>query len=53
MRAGGVALKDGIAQLDDVTARLERLSVESALPALADQARVDRFPVDAYREAWG
>lgn len=53
VRAGGVALDDVIEQLDDVTARLERLSAESVLPARADQARVDRFLVDAYRAAWG
>lgn len=53
VRAGGVALQDVIERLDDVTARLERLSAESGLPALADQASVDGFLVEAYREAWG
>ena len=41
-----------IAQLDDVTARLERLTAESELPAFADAARVDSFLVEAYRDAW-
>jgi predicted nucleotidyltransferase len=53
VRAGGVSLDEVVATLDDVTVRLERLSAESELPALADQARVDRFLVEAYREAWG
>ncbi|MDP1850751.1 MAG: nucleotidyltransferase domain-containing protein [Solirubrobacteraceae bacterium] len=52
VRAGDVPLGDVIEQLDDVTARLEQLTAESGLPAFADAERVDRFLVDAYREAW-
>jgi len=48
----GVPLDDIVAQLDDVTERLERLTAESELPQRADEARVDRFLVAAYERAW-
>ena len=52
VRAGAVPLDDIVAQLDDVTERLERLTAESELPQRADEARVDRFLIAAYERAW-
>ena len=52
VRAGAVPLEDVIMQLDDVTARLERLTAHSELPAQPDRGRIDRFLVEAYEEAW-
>ena len=53
VRAGRVPLEEIVARLDELTARLERLTAESDLPEVGDAERVDRFLVEAYREAWG
>ena len=52
VRAGAVSLQNIVTQLDDVTAQLEQLTAESALPPRADEARIDRFLVAAYERAW-
>ncbi|MEY2515858.1 MAG: uncharacterized protein QOJ89_3216 [bacterium] len=52
VRAGAVELGEIVAQLDDVTAQLERLVAASDLPERPDHARVDRFLVAAYERAW-
>ena len=53
VRAGRVPLDEVVARLDELTARLQRLSAESELPDVGDAERVDRFLVEAHREAWG
>lgn len=53
IRAGSVPLDEVVGQLDELTERLERVTAQSDLPAAGDGARVDRFLVEAYREAWG
>lgn len=52
VRSGSVPLDEVVAQLDELTERLRRLTAESDLPPAGDHARVDRFLVDVYREAW-
>ena len=52
VRSGAVPLNEIVAQLDDVTARLERLAADNQLPARADEARVNRFLIAAYQRAW-
>jgi predicted nucleotidyltransferase len=52
VRAGTVALGDVVTQLDDVAARLEGLVAGSDLPPRADEARVDRFLIEAHERAW-
>lgn len=53
VRSGRVALEEIVAQLDELSVRLERLTTASELPPGGDQERIDRFLVDVYREAWG
>lgn len=52
VRSGAVALDEIVAQLDDVTAQLERLVADGALPARPDEARIDRFLIDTHERAW-
>ena len=52
VRSGTVALDEIVAQLDDVTAQLERLVVQSQLPARPDDSRVNRFLIEAHERAW-
>lgn len=52
VRNGSVPLDEVVARLDELTARLERMTAQSDLPPAGDQDRVDRFLVEAYREAW-
>ena len=53
VRGGRVPLAEIVAQLDGLTARLERLTAETELPEVGDAERVDRFLVATYGEAWG
>ena len=52
IRRGDVTFAEALAEIEDVERRLADAVVESPLPEQPDRARVDRFLVDAYREAW-
>jgi predicted nucleotidyltransferase len=52
VRAGTPTLGEIVAELDDITARLEGLVSASELPERAGHARVDRFLVSTYKRAW-
>ena len=52
VRAGEPALADVIAEIEDVTARLERAAGSTELAAEPDAARVDAFLASAYERAW-
>ena len=52
MRSGAVTQNEIVAQLDDVTAHLERLVADSELPPRPDEARIDRFLIETYEQAW-
>ena len=52
VRSGAVPLDEIVAELDDVTARLEGMVADNRLPARADEDRVNRFLITAYQRAW-
>jgi len=52
VRAGAVALNDVVAQIDDATEELERLTAETELPGRPDEDRVNQFLITAYQQNW-
>jgi hypothetical protein len=53
IRLGEWREDDVVAEIEDVERRLEVAVAQSSLREQPDQARVDAFAVDAYRDAWG
>jgi hypothetical protein len=52
IRTGERTFEEAIAEIDDVEQQLTEALERSRLPAEPDRAEVDRFLVDAYRQAW-
>ena len=53
IRTGGRSFEEAIAEIDEVDRLLAAALEASPLPANPDREAVDRFLVDAYRQAWG
>jgi hypothetical protein len=53
VRKGERSFEEVLAEIDEVEQRLEGALERTTLPATPDAEAVDRFLVDAYREAWG
>jgi hypothetical protein len=53
IRTGQRTFEETIAEIDQVEQRLSKGLERTPLPAEPDRSKVDRFLVDAYRQAWG
>ena len=52
IRRGDVSFDETIEEIEQIERRLEIAVEQSPLPAEPDNARVDTFLIDSYREAW-